>query len=46
MTVDLDQPVMFNGQDGWGNYPKGIINCLLENGYPLKGCDDIKNEPD
>lgn len=39
VTVDLDQPVMFNGQDGWGNYPKGIINYLLENGYPLKGCD-------
>lgn len=39
LTVDLQKPISFSEQDGWGNYPKGIIKFLLKKNYPLKGCD-------
>jgi galactokinase len=39
IRVDLDKPVLYSEQDGWGNYPKGIIKYLLDNGAQLRGCD-------
>ena len=39
VTVDLKAPVVYNIQDGWGNYPKGVIKYLLDSGHSLKGYD-------
>lgn len=39
VTVDLNQPIVYKEDDGWGNYPKGIIKYLQDDGYPLKGWD-------
>ena len=39
VTVDLQQSIVYNIQDGWGNYPKGVIKHLLESGYSLGGYD-------
>lgn len=48
VSVNLDQSIVFNAEDGWANYPKGIIKLLRERGYVLKGCDllFIGNLPD
>ncbi|MBC8016330.1 MAG: galactokinase [Sporomusaceae bacterium] len=39
VTVDLQQTIVYNIHDGWGNYPKGVIKHLLESGYSLGGYD-------
>lgn len=39
ITIDLKQPVLYKAEDGWANYPKGVIKQLLADGYLLKGCD-------
>ena len=39
VTVDLQQPIVCNSEDGWGNYPKGVIKYLLESGRSLGGYD-------
>ena len=39
VAVDLQEPILNNSQDGWGNYPKGVIKYLLEEGRSLSGCD-------
>ena len=38
-TVDLKKPILYNIQDGWGNYPKGVIKYLLKSGFSLGGYD-------
>jgi len=39
VRVDLEKSISYQQEDGWGNYPKGVIKYLLERGYSLKGCD-------
>ena len=39
VVVDLDKPILCTEQDGWGNYPKGVIQYLLESGHELQGYD-------
>ncbi|WDU82528.1 hypothetical protein PWK10_13045 [Caloramator sp. Dgby_cultured_2] len=31
--------IQFKEEDGWGNYPKGVIKYIQEEGYNLKGAD-------
>jgi len=39
VKVDLNKEVDYRKEDGWGNYAKGVIKFLLEDGFPLKGCN-------
>jgi len=39
VKVDLNKGVDYRKEDGWGNYAKGVIKFLLEDGFPLKGCN-------
>ncbi len=39
IKVDLNKEVDYRKEDGWGNYAKGVIKFLLEDGFPLKGCN-------
>ena len=39
VSVDIKQPIAFNEEDRWANYPKGVIKHLLDDGCSLKGCD-------
>ncbi|MFA7569201.1 MAG: galactokinase family protein, partial [Defluviitoga tunisiensis] len=39
VEVDLNKAIEYKIEDGWGNYAKGIIKYLLEDGYSLKGCN-------
>ena len=37
VEVDLNHIIEYKREDGWGNYAKGVIKFLLEDGYALKG---------
>ena len=39
VEVDLNKAIEYKIEDGWGNYAKGVIKYLLEDGYSLKGCN-------
>ncbi|HOB16896.1 MAG TPA: galactokinase [Defluviitoga sp.] len=39
LEVDLNKTIEYKSEDGWGNYAKGVIKFLLEDGYSLKGCN-------
>ena len=39
LSVDLDQPILYSEEEGWGNYPKGVIQSLLASGHKLQGYD-------
>ncbi|HEX2926646.1 MAG TPA: galactokinase [Ruminiclostridium sp.] len=39
VAVRLDEEIHYDQADDWGNYPKGVIHHLLQNGCPLHGCD-------
>jgi galactokinase len=39
ILVDLDREINYDEEDGWGNYPKGVIKYLLSEGYKLCGCE-------
>ena len=39
VEVNLDSPIEYEEKDGWGNYPKGVIKYILDEGYHIKGCD-------
>jgi galactokinase len=39
VMVDLEQPVVYKAEDSWGNYPKGVIKYLMDDGFSLPGCD-------
>lgn len=39
VIVDLDSPILYSEEDGWGNYPKGVIQSLLQSGHQLQGYD-------
>ncbi|SKA93179.1 galactokinase [Caloramator quimbayensis] len=39
VTFNLDENIEYKSEDGWGNYPKGVMRLLLQKGYTLKGCD-------
>ncbi len=37
--VDLQEEILYKEEDGWGNYPKGVIKSLQDKGYSLGGYD-------
>ncbi|WP_139025322.1 galactokinase [Acetonema longum] len=39
VALDLNRPLEYCERDGWGNYPKGMIQYLLAGGQKLQGCD-------
>ena len=39
VTINLAEPIVYKPEDGWANYPKGVIKQLLDDGHLLKGCD-------
>lgn len=39
VSVDLKEPIIYRDEDGWGNYPKGIIKFLLDYGHSIRGCE-------
>lgn len=39
VVVDLNNPISYQKQDGWANYPKGVIKYLQDQGITLRGCD-------
>jgi len=39
VIIDLEKEIKYETKDGWGNYAKGVIKFLKEDGYSLKGCN-------
>lgn len=39
VIINITQTLAYKEEDGWGNYPKGIVYYLLREGFELKGCD-------
>lgn len=35
----ISKDLEYDKKDGWGNYPKGMIKYIVNEGYSLKGCD-------
>jgi galactokinase len=48
VLVDLNKEVVYDPKDAWGNYPKGVIRLLQDQGVVIPGCDIIyhSNLPD
>jgi galactokinase len=38
-VIDLEQPLVCRQEDGWINYPKGVMKYLMDHGLILQGCD-------
>lgn len=38
ISIDLDN-IKYKKEDGWGNYPKGIIKEIIDKGYKVGGMD-------
>lgn len=39
VIVDVEGPIVYRDEDGWGNYPKGVIKYLLATDHKLAGYD-------
>jgi galactokinase len=39
VSVDPAEEISYEKKDSWGNYPKGVLKYLKEDGYILKPCD-------
>ncbi len=39
IEFNLDDSIEYREEDGWTNYPKGVISALIDAGYRLKGGD-------
>lgn len=39
VKINLNEKIEYDKEDGWGNYPKGIIKFFIEDGYDLSGLD-------
>lgn len=39
VTVDVTKSIENKPEDGWANYPKGVIKSLLATGHSPAGCD-------
>jgi len=39
VCVDLQEAILYKEEEGWGNYPKGVIKSLQDKGYSLGGYD-------
>jgi galactokinase len=39
VIIDLEKEIKYEAKDGWGNYAKGVMKFLKEDGYSLKGCN-------
>ena len=39
VSVNIQEPIVYKEEDGWGNYPKGVIAGLLSQGIFVKGYD-------
>ncbi|SNV71778.1 galactokinase [Clostridium cochlearium] len=38
ISIDLDN-IKYKKEDGWGNYPKGVIKEIIDKGYKVGGMD-------
>ncbi|MEI6285874.1 MAG: galactokinase [Bacillota bacterium] len=39
VIINIDAAIVNNEQDGWGNYPKGVVKLLIDRGVAVSGCD-------
>lgn len=39
VNMELEEMKVFDEEDGWANYPKGVFAGLMEQGLELKGCE-------
>ena len=48
IIIDLDEELVYEKEDDWGNYPKGVIKELLDRGHKVGGMDLLlySNLPD
>lgn len=48
VIIDLDNELVYDKKDDWGNYPKGVIKELKDNGHKVSGMDILfySNLPD
>lgn len=48
VVINIDENLDYKAEDGWGNYPKGVIKELLLRGHNIKGMDILiySNLPD
>lgn len=48
VIINLDEELRYNKEDGWGNYPKGVVKSLKDLGHEVQGMDIIlySNIPD
>ena len=48
VVINLDKELVYDRQDDWGNYPKGVIKELKDRGHKVKGMDILfySNLPD
>ena len=48
VVINLDKELVYDKQDDWGNYPKGVIKALKDLGHEVPGMDIVlySNIPD
>ena len=48
IIIDLNEALSYKKEDDWGNYPKGVIKALMDNGHNVPGMDIVfySNLPD
>ena len=39
VLIDIEKPIIYAEQDGWGNYPKGVAKLLMGKGIAVTGCE-------
>lgn len=39
VVVPIDQPIAYNKQYGWGNYPLGVVSLLQKQGVEMQGAE-------
>ncbi len=35
--IELEEEITFSDKAGWGNYPAGVVKCLMRQGVPITG---------
>ncbi|WP_428898196.1 galactokinase [Parelusimicrobium proximum] len=41
VSINLDEPIVFDKKHDWANYPKGVLNVLMKRGYKIPSGFDI-----
>ncbi|MFA6075184.1 MAG: galactokinase [Negativicutes bacterium] len=39
VVISTNAPVVYDEKDGWGNYPKGVLQLLINRGMNIGGCE-------